>query len=213
MKIAIVCSSFSLLSGSPVCPPSPVRAFRGAEGTVQGAKGSLRVSRRPLPTPTPCEFCCKAPWHPCMGWVLGSSDCSYNWLAARGRLFKSACSTRARSLFGNFCRGVKRASKELQSCVGFFPFLFLFVIPVLGLHPSPGFTQNLRVPKRWWLSGRPEVLGSGCGEVWVFAVFFFFLSLDFNIFPIFLAAADASYLFCGSGAAGSGGLERSGGAF
>lgn len=95
----------------------------------------------------------------------------------------------------------------------FFLFLFLFVIPVLGLHPSPGFTQNLRVPKRWWLSGRPEVLGSEFGEVWVFAGFFFFLSLDFNIFPIFLAAANASYLFCGSGAAGSGGLERSGGAF
>lgn len=46
-----------------------------------------------------------------------------------------------------------------------------------------------------------------------FLLGFFFLSLDFNIFPIFLAAADASYLFCGSGAAGSGGLERSGGAF
>lgn len=122
-------STFSLLSEALVCPPSPVRAFRGAEGTVQGAKGSLRVSRRPLPTPTPCEFCCKAPWHPCMGWVLGSSDCSYNWLAARGRLFKSACSTRARSLFGNFCRGVKRASKELQSCLGFFPFFVPFHYP------------------------------------------------------------------------------------
>lgn len=147
MKIAIVCSSFSLLSGSPVCPPSPVRAFRGAEGTVQGAKGSLRVSRRPLPTPTPCEFCCKAPWHPCMGWVLGSSDCSYNWLAARGRLFKSACSTRARSLFGNFCRGVKRASKELQSCVGFFSFFVPFryprprSAPFSGLHAEPAGSE------------------------------------------------------------------------
>lgn len=145
------------------------------------------MSRRPLPTPTPCEFCCEAPWHPCMGWVLGSSDCSYNWLAARGRLFKSACSTRARSLFGNFCRGVKRAAKSCKAVWAFFLFLFLFVSPVLGLHASPGFTQNLRVPKRWWLSGRPEVLGSGFGEVWVFAVFFF-SSLLISTFSPFLGS-------------------------
>lgn len=56
------------------------------------------------------------------------------------------------------------------------------------------------------------MLGSRFGEVWSFADFFF--SLDFNIFPpIFLAAADASYLFCRRGAARSRGLERSRGAF
>lgn len=156
---------------------------------------------------------CKAPWHPCMGWVLGSSNCSYNWLAARGRLFKSACSTRARSLFGNFCRGVlKELGKRCKAVWGFFPFLFLFVTPLLGLHPSPDFTQNLRVSKRWWQNRRKEVLGSRFGEVWVFALFFFSS-------PLISTSSRSSWqpptpLTCSAAAAQlAAEAERSGGAF
>lgn len=80
-----------------------------------------------------------------LAWVgcWGAQIAATNWLAARGRLFKSAGSTGARSLFGNFCRG-KRARKELQSGVGFFLFFFpssllpspLFA-PFFGLHAEP----------------------------------------------------------------------------
>lgn len=48
--------SSSALAQPQPCPPCPILTFRGEEGAVQGAKGSPRVSRRPLPTPTPCEF-------------------------------------------------------------------------------------------------------------------------------------------------------------
>lgn len=68
--------------------------------------------------------------------------------------------------------------------MGFFPFFVPFHYPLLGLHPSPDFTQNLRVSKkRWWPSRRQEVLGSRFGEVWSFADFFFFLLIS-TFFPL-----------------------------
>lgn len=45
--------------------------------------------------------------------------------------------------------GVKRASKELQSCLGFFSFLFLFVTPpprsapFSGLHAEPAGSEEV----------------------------------------------------------------------
>lgn len=169
VEIAIAYSSLHLLPApcSFSLSPKPFSYIPWGGGHCSGSerRGAPVCLEGFSPPPPRVSFCCKAPWHPCMGWVLGSSDCSYNWLAARGRLFKSACSTRARSLFGNFCRGVKRASKELQSCLSFFSFFVPFRYPLLGLHPSPDFTQNLRVSKRWWQSRRQEVLGSRLGEV------------------------------------------------
>ena len=56
-------------------------------------------------TPTPCELVLLG----ILAWVgcWGAQIAATNWLPARGRLFKSAGSTGARSLFGNFCRGKK----------------------------------------------------------------------------------------------------------
>lgn len=167
--------------GSPSPVPRGPFSTPGEEGAVRAAKGSPRVSRRPLPTPTPCEFVLLG----ILAWVgcWGAQIAATNWLAARGRLFKSACSTGARSLFGNFCRG-KRARKELQSGVGFFLFFCFFSFfppfhhPLLRLHPASGFTQNLRISKRCWQSGRKEVLGA-----WIWSFFFFSSISTFSPHP------------------------------
>lgn len=187
MKITIVCSSLHLLPALWISQSVPQALFVhsvGRRALFRERRGASVCLEGLSPPPPRVSFAAKLlgilAWVGCWGAQIAATT---GWQPG-ARLFKSACSTRARSLFGNFCRGVKRAAKSCKAVWAFFLFLFLFVIPVLGLHASPGFTQNLRVPKRWWLSGRPEVLGSGFGEVWVFTVFFFFLSLDFNIFPI-----------------------------
>lgn len=75
--------------------------------------------------------------------------------------------------------------------MGFFLFFAPSNYSLLRLHPSPGFTQNLRISKRWWQSGGKEVLGFGI----LFFGFFNFLISTF--FPTLAAAAAASYLFRG----------------
>lgn len=76
--------------------------------------------------------------------------------------------------------------------MGFFLFSAPFNNPLLRLHPSPGFTQNLRISKRWWQSGSKEVL-----EFWIRGFFFFNFSIS-TFSPTLAAAAAASYLFRGS---------------
>lgn len=155
LKITAIHSSLhllpTLLCSSPVPPPHP-KSFLyipWGGGLCAGSKGEPPCLEGLSPPPPRVSLRCKAPWHPCMGWVLGSSNCSYNWLAARGRLFKSACSTRARSLFGNFCRGVlKELGKSCKAVWVFFPPFCSFSLspprsaPFSGLHAEPaGFEE------------------------------------------------------------------------
>lgn len=113
-------------SPSPVS--MPLSYIPGGGGRCSGSEGEPPCLEGLSPPPPRVSSYCKAPWHPCLGWVLGSSNCSYKLAGSQGRVFKSACSPGAGSLFGNFCGG-KRAGKRCKAVRGFSSFLLLLITP------------------------------------------------------------------------------------
>lgn len=105
-------------SGSPSpVPHAPFLHSGGRRALFAERRGAPVCLEGLSPPPPRVSSYCKAPWHPCLGWVLGSSNCSYELAGSQGRLFKSACSSGAGSLFGNFCG--ERARESCEAVWGF----------------------------------------------------------------------------------------------
>lgn len=164
--------SSSALAQPQPCPRCPILTFRGEEGAVQGAKGSPRVSRRPLPTPTPCEFVLQSSLASLPGLGVGELKLQLQTGWRPGAVYLKAPARPEPVVSLETSSRGKELGRAAKRC-GVFPLFAPSHYPLLRLHPSPSFSQNLRISKRWWQSGRKVVLGS-----WIF---FFFL--DFNIFP------------------------------
>lgn len=115
-------------SHSPCLVPSAPFIHSGGRRVlfVQQRRGAPVCLEGLSPPPRRVSSYCKALWHPCLGWVLGSSNCSYKLAGSQDRVFKSACSPGVGSLFGNFCGG-KRARKSCKAVWGFSSFLLLLI--------------------------------------------------------------------------------------